>query len=278
MATNYIHKNLDPPEDMLGDFRYYNPSSRIIVLQTQHGKMLSRFIGNEMPDARRFTFRTVFCPDHNTFQGNHAPSKAPADIEAFSHAVEKTRTPMQPPTAASPTDMQAAAPNPRFSKTYTADAGVDANQVSQSGMTVGLSHIDLYSGSGGGMKIDGSGVSVVGGFNQPNTQGKGVTKESNLFGILPKTVVTFTAADYLPWFKKLQKLQKWVVIALKLPKIYMAVQEALADMEDRAEDARDNGFVEDGYRNEERFKELDDASDMPGYRGLDNPDRGMGAE
>ena len=266
MPKEYIHKNLNPPQDMLEDFKYYNEESRVIVLKTQHGKMLSRYIGKEMPDARRFTFRTVFCPQHNTFQGDYAPSRAPADIEAFSHAVEKNEDPTDDILAGAATDMTGAATSDVLAKLITADAGMDVSALEQSGLKVGLAHIEGFSGTGGGFKVDGEGLSVVGGFNQPHTQNKGMTTESPLFGIIPKTAVTFFASDYLPDIGKLQKLQKWVRIAIRMPDFYTL----LARYTDRFSD------LPDPAARRRQKRDLDDASSMPGYRNLDNPDRSVG--
>ena len=274
MPKEYIHKNLNPPQDMLEDFKYYNEESRVIVLKTQHGKLLSRYLGDEMPDARRFTFRTVFCPQHNTFQGDYAPIRAPADIEAFSHAVEKTQDPTDDILAGATTDMMGSATSNVHAKLITADAGMDVSALEQSGLKVGRAHIEGFSGTGGGFKVDGEGVSVVGGFNQPNTQKKGMTLESPLFGILPKTVVTFFASDYLPDIGTLLKIQKWVRIAIRMPDFYTLL-DRFGDQTRAFRDLPDLPDADSRRRERER-EDLDDASSMPGYRNLDNPDRSVG--
>lgn len=63
------------------------------------------------------------------------------------------------------------------------------------GVTIRPKSMSIAYGAGG-MDIDEEGIHTEGQINQRKTTSKGMTAESGLFGILPKTAVTFWAADY----------------------------------------------------------------------------------
>lgn len=245
---------------------FYNEKSGLIVLDGPNGPMLARYMGKETPDPQRFVFLTMYSMDHNTFNGMSVPDVAPADVTAYAFPVEKSADPrLNVVSGASGEALNNTGERgPR--RMITAESGERQDVTEMTGIEVKPGEMSMYGGGGAGMKLTGSGAHFTGGFEQPSTQKKGLTVESVLFGLVPKTVITFFASDYLPNIGIVLRLAKWVNIIRRMPKLFTSIKRIANDLggdipDDPRGVATEVGMPEDTDRSdspEEAGEELSD--------------------
>ena len=209
---------------------FYNSDSRLILLEgTDRGPLLARYQGADPPDPRRHKFLVSFEKSYPVYEKSRAPSEAPADVCAIAWPVEKTRDPRTSVTSGATGDAVSGKGEGEPKTLITPESGHDKTMRDLSGMQLTPARADIYA-DGGGLAVDAAGVHIEGGFEQPTTQKKGVMRESPLFGLVPKTIVTFFASDYLPDIKLILKLKKYADIIRRMPKLYQAIRRIANDL------------------------------------------------
>ena len=207
---------LDVPDVVEGD--HYNERSGLIILEGPRGPLLARYAHPALPpDPERFKFQTCFPRDYTTFEQAEPPAQAPADIEAYARPIERTIDPRMGVSSGASKNPTEGSPTGRDETTImvTPKQGRQQQLPDLTGVEVRSKQTDIR-GEDSGLTV-GEKVKVVGGFEQPNAESKGVSKESSLAGLIPKTAITFPAADYLPDLKKLQKLRSLVNFIRRVP-------------------------------------------------------------
>ncbi|RME29028.1 MAG: hypothetical protein D6800_03175 [Candidatus Zixiibacteriota bacterium] len=193
--ADYQSRFLLVPDDLSGDASYFfDPRSKLIILEGPRGKLLAHYLSPLPPDPRRHQFYCHFPARYPVFSGDRPPAQAPADTAAVAWPVEIMKSDSDVmPAGASGLDRA------RIATSYDAVlmASSPGSNPSQSGLRVGPDHIEMMT-PGSTLALDPRGLRVDGQTELRGSIGRGVTRESPLFGILPKTVVTFWAADYLP--------------------------------------------------------------------------------
>lgn len=220
----------DVPADRIGsEGLYYNPRSKLILLDGPRGPMLARYFQTTPPDPTRYQFFTMYSSNYLPFRDSFVPNTAKADVTAIAWPILKSADSRgsiysgAAPTLeanASPTDRDVMLLPPLGPDEMTSSAH-------QPGLRVSPTALEGYF-DGGGMAIDRDGARFYGKLHLRSTINRGVTEESALFSILPKSAVTFWAADYLPSANMLMRIARWVSvtarIAATLREIYRLVE------------------------------------------------------
>jgi hypothetical protein len=186
--------------------KYYNRKSRLIVISGPRGPMLARYTGHETPEHGRHRFLVTYPDDYPVFESAQPPDVAPADVEAVCWPVERNRDPRFSLATGAASQRGSSGPEPT-DQLFTTD--YDKPITDQNGIRV-TEHGAHMRGGGGGISVDKDGVRAEGSFKQTAPEKRGMTQQSPVFGILPKSVVTFFAADYLPDIVSIRKLIQFV--------------------------------------------------------------------
>lgn len=204
---------LKVPDERASDRRqYYSNESRIIVLEGPRGYMLSLLL-TPPPTATpsRFDYYTIFPENYSPYTESGVPATRPADVTAVSWAVAAVADNEYGPVVSTPvgfdTNTNTSAEDIVLS---VLDPTGRVQGVESSGVRIGSNHTSISHGAGG-LVVNESGVRVSEGFENPSTTAKGISKESSVFGLLPKTAVTFPAADYLPDINRLIKIGNFML-------------------------------------------------------------------
>lgn len=208
---------------------HYNTDSQLIVLGGPRGPMLARYRGEEYPDPRRFAFLTTYEANYPVFRDPTPPEQAPADVCAIARPVEIDKDPRAGVASGATGDPIGGSGEGGPRRLITAESGYDRSMLDIAGLDLKSQRIDMHAASSG-FSIDESGVHVEGGMEQPATQRKGVTKESPLFGLIPKTVITFFASDYLPNIQLILRLKRWVEIIRAMPTLYGSLRRIVGEL------------------------------------------------
>jgi len=202
--TTTITRVLEVPEDLRGRTeRYFSRDSRLIVLEGPRGTMLARYTHPETPDPERHRFLTTFPEDYRVFDGGEVPVRANADVDAVAFPVESTIDQRSSVSSGASSAGEGSSPT---SEDVLLTHGSSPWLTQQQGIRTGPNGTHMHGGDGTGLSVDQSGVRVEGSFEQPSAEKKGVTQASPLFGLVPKTAVTFWASDFLPALQRVQQL------------------------------------------------------------------------
>ena len=201
----------------------YNPKTRTIALQGPRGTLLANYATPSIPpDATQHRFLVYFDDAYTPFKGTRVPSSTRDDVMAFCLPIEVTREQRMTVDAGF---SDSAGPNkePGTSSHDIITSGttmLDANGMS---LRERVAHIHM---EGKGLIIDESGLKTIGQLRQTKVEDRGITQQSNLWSIIPKTAVTFWAADMLPNVGKLKQYASNIIL------IYEAVTmvTALVDL------------------------------------------------
>lgn len=195
---------LEVPEQMRGRTEnYFSRDSRLIVLEGPRGTMLARYTHPETPDPDRHRFLTTYPEDYNTFDGDSVPNVANADVSAVCFPVESTVD--QRSSVSSGASSTSGGSNPT-SEDVLLSHDSSPFLTDQQGIRTGPNGTHVHGGDGNGLSIDQGGIRMNGSFEQPSAEKKGVTQASPVFGLVPKTAVTFFGADFLPALQRVQGL------------------------------------------------------------------------
>lgn len=202
--TTTINRVLEIPEDLRGKTEnYFSRDSRLIVLEGPRGNMLARYTHPETPDPERHRFWTTFPEDYREFGGGEVPRVANADVEAVAFPVESTVDQRSSVSSGASSASDGSTPTP---EDVILSHGSSPWLTEQQGIRTGPNGTHIYGGDGTGISVDQGGVRTEGSFEQPAAEKKGVTQASPLFGLVPKTAVTFFASDFLPALQRVQQL------------------------------------------------------------------------
>lgn len=205
-----------------GNGNHFNEKSGLILLDGPRGPMLARYAEPMTPpDPDRFKFLTSYPRNYTTFDGGEPPDQAPADVCASAVPIDRTTDTRMGVSSGTTEDPVGGSVSNKQSVLIMPGMDQSVPLSKASGIEVNENRTEI-SGAEGAMSV-GDKVRISGGFEQPQTGQKGVTKESPLFGIIPKTAVTFAAADYLPNLKKLQKMMQYVAMIRQIPKLVQSV-------------------------------------------------------
>jgi hypothetical protein len=182
---------------------YFSRDSRLIVLEGPRGNMLARYTHPETPDPERHRFLTTYPEDYREFEGSSVPDVAGADVEAVCFPVESTVDQRSSVSSGAGSTSEGSSPTP---EDVILSHGSSPFLTDQKGIRTGPNGTHVHGADGNGLSIDQGGVRLNGSFEQPSAEKKGVTQASPLFGLVPKSVVTFFAADFLPALDRVQKL------------------------------------------------------------------------
>lgn len=210
----YTYDFLEIPNNMIGDTeQFFNRKSRVIVVSGPRGNMLAHYPSRIIPDPNRHQFYVCFHKNYKPFDGAVVPPTIKADITALAQPIEKVADNRLSVVSNTPPDIEAdIAPSPT-DLLIMVPQGIDQGSTipHTTGIKVGAKSMEAHFG-GGGLGIDETGVRISGQAQIQQPVSKGVTQESPLFGILPKTAVTFWAADYLPDLKKLRSIAEYILL------------------------------------------------------------------
>lgn len=185
--------------------QYYNRKSNLIVLSGPRGPLLARYTGQEPPESDRHRFLVTFPNNYRVFEKAAPPDVANADVEAVCWPVERNRDPRFS-LATGSASQRTRGPSPKDTL-ITSDYDNPITEQHGVRVTEDGTHIR---GRGGGVSADDGGVRIQGSFKQPSPERRGMTQQSPLYGIIPKTVITFFVSDYLPDVVSIQKLIQFV--------------------------------------------------------------------
>jgi hypothetical protein len=204
VRSTTITRVLEVPSEMQGRTEeYFSRDSRLIVLEGPRGTMLARYTHPETPDPGRHRFLTTYPEDYKTFDGDRVPAVANADVGAVAFPVE---TSVDQRSTVSSGASSAAEGSAATTEDVLLTHGSSPWITEQKGIRTGPNGTHVHGADGNGISVDQDGTRVEGGFEQPSAEKKGVTQASPLFGLVPKTAVTFFAADYLPALQRVQSL------------------------------------------------------------------------
>ncbi len=219
---DHITKTLQVPDVARGS--HYNERSGLIILEGPRGNLLARYADpSRPPDPERFKFQTCFPRNYTTFDKTEPPAQAPADISAYAYPVEKNLDPRMGVASGSAKSPAGGAPAHRNDPSLILSPQQGHNQPlpDLKGMEITQAQTNVR-GSDSGLSV-GDKVKVSGGFEQPNTENKGLMSESSLSSIVPDTAITFPASSYLPNVKKMQQMRQMVSIVRKLPALAASI-------------------------------------------------------
>lgn len=173
------------------------------MLDGPRGPLLARYTHSETPDPKRHKFLTTFPEDYPVFEGTSVPGVANADVEACAWPVERTTDPRSSVTSGASSAGSSTAPTP---EDVILSHSSSPHLTSQQGIRTGPNGTHVHGGDGNGISVDRGGVRTNGQFEQPSPEAKGASQASPLFGIVPKSAVTFFTADFLPALQRVQQL------------------------------------------------------------------------
>jgi hypothetical protein len=224
-----MHEVLDVPQKLRGQTGetplYYNDASRLIVLEGPIGPLLARYQGQEHPDPDKHSFLCSYTKPYTPFENAGAaggpPSRAPADVTAMAMPVltQSQQKSVVSGETGSPIESDG---EQKPSKTITPGSGADNTTVDQPGIEMTPTRMDMRVPKSG-ITMDEEGIHIKGDVKQEHTKRKGAGRESPIFGLLPKTFVTFFSSDYLPDIQLIMKIQKYVQIILRMPDLYRGI-------------------------------------------------------
>lgn len=187
---------------------YYNKKTRIIALRGPRGVLLAQYLTSHIkPDPRRIQFLTYYNADYTPYEGMAVPGTSQSDVRAICTAVEMTSDARLSVTSGAQDAVVGADTSPTGSDHDIITSGrslKDANGASFRPHAIDM-HVD-----GTGFMMTGNGIHFKGNIETEKPVKKGVTKESPLFGMLPKSAVTFWVADYLPVIEEIQRIGQFV--------------------------------------------------------------------
>lgn len=231
-----ITEHLSVPESLWhAPAAFYNPRTRILLLDGPRGPLLARYLFPDPPDPERYIFQTTYADNYQVFEGDQVPNIAPADATSVALPVPRSAdyrgsvysgatTTGAGNTLDGVADVQLR-PSPK--------PGTTSTMLNQSGIRLGGEGMEAHF-AGTGLSMDASGVRFEGdNFSLRTTVDKGMTRESPLFGILPKTAVTFWAADYLPDVEKMDKWAKRIATIITLTNVAVALFETFENLQRR---------------------------------------------
>lgn len=170
------------------------------------------------------SFYTSFNKNYKVFRGTKVPAVAPADVEAVTTPVLKsrdTRTGIVSSTVDSP---GATASAPGLDDTnFMAGTGRGETALTAVGLRVSSETLQAHFGKGG-LSVSSDGVHTQGTLHTRTPASKGVTKESPLRGLLPDTLATFPASAYTLDFESVQRI---VTFVSKLRTVSRAIQSLM---------------------------------------------------
>lgn len=202
-----VYDILDIPDSISHDRSlYYSNSSKQILLEGPRGLLIAKYFSGEIPDPKYHKFYCLFPRDYIPYAGSKIPNTNTATVSAICWPIETLSDTRRGLSSSAPPDI-----NSDLIQTtndiplYPSDPNgrqtprdLKGSRVSPNGMITNYgdtSHV-----------IDENGVRIRGRVTNTHAESRGVTQQSPLFGVLPKTAVTFFASDYLPDTKTLNNV------------------------------------------------------------------------
>ena len=205
----------------------YNQGSGCITLKGPDDKTMVAFYagGKEYPQSGEERFTTVYREDFTALPDDlPVPSEAPADVEAICFPAKNLSDTHLPPESAQPTGIED--PADGATKETITPRAQRKGSMGQAGMSIGENGIDFTSGGKASVSVSGGTIRAkADSFEQPTTEKKGLTKETPLTGLIPKTIITFFVSDFLPSISFIMKLRNYVRIIMRMPTLYSALKK-----------------------------------------------------
>jgi hypothetical protein len=196
--------------------QYYNRQTRTIALEGPRGVLLANYTTPAVrPDPERHRFLVYYDDQYTPYKGTAVPALATEDTLALCVPIEVTRE-TRPTVSIGANDGTGPSDTlPRstdFSILTYGETLVDANGA------MFRQHSVEMAVDGVGFLLSGGGMTIKGPFTTTAPEQRGITRQSPLYSMLPKTIVTFPYADYQPDVEKL----------IRYGKFFMMIYQALA--------------------------------------------------
>lgn len=189
---------------------YYNNRTRIIALAGPRGVLLANYtMPHIAPDPEKHRFLAYYPDDYKPFTDSAVPAHSLSDVTAFCVPIEVSND-KRITVESGVADMSMAVdsqPSVRdFNIVTFGSTLLDANGASFREHSLHL-HMD-----GAGVQMAGGSTRVRGELTEDTTKSLGITRESPLWSVVPKTAVTFYAADILPDVKNIKALGNMILM------------------------------------------------------------------
>lgn len=199
--------------------QYYSKRSRLIVLEGPRGMLLAHYHSPVAPDPRQHRFHCTYPRNYSVFRGVRVPDITHADVQAVAFPIDNIVDDRSPVVAGTQASMDSDLA-PASDEVHIIPPTVGKFRgMRQPGMRVSPRGI-VGSFEGGGFVVDKNGMKIEGQVQTREVSTRGVTTESPLWGILPKTAVTFYASDVLP---DVAKMNRYINIVTLLYAAYRAI-------------------------------------------------------
>lgn len=210
--------------------QFFDRQNRLIALDGPRGVLLAQYLARDIePSPERMEFLCYYPDNYTPYRGSQVPRKVPADIKAIAVPIEFSTDGRQTVEAG-----MASTSMKNDTSTSAADYNVVTHgrtMIDANGMSIRPHSFEAHM-DGAGMKLTGSGLSVNAPVNQTAPTNKGVTAESPAWSLIPKSVVTFFAADYLPNLAEMERTAYLIVQLTAIIKLVGELVDLVQDLND----------------------------------------------
>ena len=183
--------------------RPYDRDLRLVLLKGPNGPLLAHYVTPEIPPDRH-RHRFLVCYEEPYVPATVLPPVVPADLRAFAMAINYNRDVVSTVESGVAGEVGASEPTERDMVLAHGESVPAATGVA---VRPGSVHISAGEGS---LSVDRQGVHVRGPITISEPEQRGPAAQSPVWGLMPKTVVTFWAADYLPDLSRINALLEMI--------------------------------------------------------------------
>lgn len=183
--------------------RFYNAATRTIALEGPRGVLLAVYTQPSVrPDPAHHRFLAYYSEDYTPFKGDTVPATTRADVTAFCVPVDVSSDKRATVEAGAPDFNAETDASPSRGDFNVVTGGTTLADAT--GMSFRRHSVQLWV-DGAGFQAAAGRVQFKGQTRLERPEGRGVTAQSPIWSVVPKTAVTFFAADMLPDLERVKK-------------------------------------------------------------------------